>query len=145
MLMRNPGPVKAHSLLRLKPGWGAAAGQSCSHPSPQLISPLHPRPQPCAGVFRAPGTFLPLALRSELLLPSPSPLAAVPRAARFHIPPPMPPRDGLDSDLQRGPEAVRSRSSVGSYCPNPFSAPFLAGELQFFSLFYPLGSDGDGG
>lgn len=44
MLMRNPGPVKAQSFLKLKPGWEEAAGQSAGgsvRPFKTSVSQLH--------------------------------------------------------------------------------------------------------
>lgn len=41
MLMRKPGPVKAQSFLKLKPGWDEAAGQSGTFPFKTSVTQLH--------------------------------------------------------------------------------------------------------
>lgn len=41
MLMRKPGPVKAQSFLKLKPGWDEAVGQSGALPFKTSVTQLH--------------------------------------------------------------------------------------------------------
>lgn len=47
MLMRKPGPVKAQSFLKLKPGWDKAAGQEEELPFKTSVSQLQ-SPSPLA-------------------------------------------------------------------------------------------------